>query len=100
MSTVEVPTRGPARPGPYVVSGVLLLAGIVGPLLVPVYARMDPRLFDLPFFYWFQILWVFIDAGLLWIIYMIVIREDNRRREAVRALRTAQTGNDTTEVQK
>ncbi len=100
MSTVEVPTRGPARPGPYAVSGVLLLAGIVGPLLVPVYARMDPRLFGLPFFYWFQILWVFIDSALLWIVYTIVIREDNRRREAVRALRTTQTGNDSTEVQK
>jgi hypothetical protein len=100
MSTVEVPTRGPARPGPYIVSGVLLLAGIVGPLLVPVYARMDPQLLGLPFFYWFQILWVFIDAGLLWIVYTIVIREDNRRRDAVRTFRTTQTGDDTTEVQK
>ena len=100
MSTVDIPTRGPARPGPYIVSGALLLAGIVGPLLVPVYARMDPQLFGLPFFYWFQILWVFIDSGLLWIVYTIVIREDNRRRNAVSSIRTTQTGDDTTEVQK
>ena len=100
MSTVDIPTRGPARRGPYVVSGALLLAGIVGPLLVPVYARMDPQLFGLPFFYWFQILWVFIDSGLLWIVYTIVIREDNRRRNAVSSIRTTQTGDDTMEVQK
>ena len=100
MSTVDIPTRGPARPGPYLGSGALLLAGIVGPLLVPVYARTDPQLFGLPFFYWFQILWVFIDSGLLWIVYTIVIREDNRRRNAVSSFSTTQTGDDTTEVQK
>jgi hypothetical protein len=94
-TTTDVPTRGPARPGPYIVSGVLLLVGVVGPLLIPVYARLDPQLFGLPFFYWFQMLWVFIDAALLWIVYKIVIREDNRRRETVRALRDAQNGDDT-----
>lgn len=86
MSTSETPTRGPARPGPYVVSGILLAIGIVMPLVVPLYAREDPRLFEIPFFYWYQMLWVFIDAFLLWIVYAIVTREDRRRRESVRGL--------------
>jgi uncharacterized membrane protein len=91
MST-EIPTRGPARPLPYVVSGILLAAGIVLPLAVPLYAQADPTLFGMPFFYWYQILWVFIEAFLLWIVYAIVTREDQRRRDDVRQL-TADAAN-------
>jgi uncharacterized membrane protein len=83
MSNTGSPTRGPARPAPYIVSGVLLAIGIVMPLVVPLYARADPTLFGIPFFYWYQMLWVFIDAFLLWIIYAIVIREDRRRRAVI-----------------
>jgi hypothetical protein len=68
-----------------VISGILLVAGIVLPLIVPIYARHDPELFGMPFFYWYQILWIFIEAILLWIVYLIVIREDKRRRIVARA---------------
>jgi hypothetical protein len=106
MSTPETPTRGPARPGPYIVSGILLVVGITMPLIVPMYARQDPELFGIPFFYWYQMLWVFIDAFLLWIVYMIVTREDKRRRAVVRGLASAtdahtdQTHTDQAEEQK
>lgn len=33
----------------------LLAIPIVMPLLVPLYNRMEPRLFGLPFFYWYQL---------------------------------------------
>jgi hypothetical protein len=36
----------------------LLLVPIVGALLPWTYNRVDPRLFDIPFFYWFQLMWV------------------------------------------
>jgi hypothetical protein len=85
MSIPEVPTRGAARPVPYIVSGILILIGIVLPLLIPVYARQAPALFGLPFFYWYQMLWVLIDSGLLWICYRLVTREDRRRRDAIRS---------------
>ncbi|HEV7624412.1 MAG TPA: DUF3311 domain-containing protein [Amnibacterium sp.] len=81
----EPPTRAPGRPGPYIVVGVLLAIGIAVPLIVPVYAHAEPTLIGLPFFYWYQMLWVFLDAGLLWICYGIVRREDRRRRDALRA---------------
>lgn len=84
MSTDERPTRGPARPTPYVISGTLIAIGIVFPLIVPIYARSAPALFGMPFFYWYQMLWVLIDAGLLWICFVLMIREDRRRRRAVR----------------
>ena len=92
MSPTETPTRGPARPGPYVVAGILLALGIIVPLIVPIYARKDPELFGMPFFYWFQILEVILEAILLWIIYAIVIREDRRRRRAVRGDVVAEGG--------
>ena len=37
---------------------LLLLVPIVGALLPWTYNRTDPRLFDIPFFYWFQLMWV------------------------------------------
>jgi hypothetical protein len=80
----ELPTRGPARPGPYVISGILIFIGILLPLIVPIYAREKPALFGLPFFYWYQMLWVLIDAGLLWICYGLITREDRRRRDVMR----------------
>jgi hypothetical protein len=84
MSSPEVPTRGSARPLPYVISGILLVIAIVVPLIVPIYARSEPALAGIPFFYWYQMLWVLIDAGLLWICYGLISREDRRRRAAVR----------------
>ena len=55
------------------------------PLVVPIYAHHAPELFGMPFFYWYQMLWVLIEAVLLLICYRIVRREDRRRREAVRS---------------
>ncbi|HEV7168182.1 MAG TPA: DUF3311 domain-containing protein [Micrococcaceae bacterium] len=88
MSTTEsspdIPTRGPARPAPYVISGVLLAIAIVLPLIVPMYAHTDPRFIGMPFFYWYQMLWVPIDAGLISICYLLMTREDRRRRDVLK----------------
>jgi hypothetical protein len=83
MSTTDRPTRGPARLGPYAIVGVLLVIGIVVPLLVPTYATATPAFIGIPFFYWYQMLWVLIDTALLAICYAIIRREDQRRRDAV-----------------
>jgi hypothetical protein len=87
MSRSEAPTRGPARVLPYLISGILIAIGIILPLTVPIYARADPTLAGIPFFYWYQMLWVFIDAMLLWIVYVIITREDRRRRAVASQLR-------------
>ncbi|HET9126524.1 MAG TPA: DUF3311 domain-containing protein [Propionibacteriaceae bacterium] len=91
MSISPAPTRGPARPAPYVISGILITLGIVVPLLVPTYAHSTPALIGIPFFYWYQMLWVFGDAVILWICYGLITREDQRRRDAVRVGRRAAT---------
>jgi hypothetical protein len=36
----------------------LLLLPIAGALLPGIYNRIEPTLFDLPFFYWYQLAWV------------------------------------------
>ena len=47
----------------------LLVLPWIGVLLVPVYNVDSPRLFGLPFFYWYQLLWVLISAVLTAIVY-------------------------------
>ena len=92
MSTTDRPTRGPARPGPYLIVGILLAIGIVVPLVVPSYATTEPTFIGLPFFYWYQMLWVLIDTALLAICFAIISREDRRRREVLGARPSADGG--------
>ncbi len=64
-----------------IVVAVILLIGIVVPLLVPTYDQKEPRLFGFPFFYWYQLIWVFICAGLCGLSFWLLKRE----RDAYRA---------------
>ena len=54
---------------------VILLVGIVVPLLVSTYARIEPRLFGFPFFYWYQLAWVFLAAALCALSFLLLKRE-------------------------
>lgn len=94
----DTPTRGPAKPLPYVISGVLLVAAVVFPLLVPTYAHATPHLGAFPFFYWYQMLWVPIEAVLIGISYVLITREDKRRR-AVLIAATQEKNDDGGELQ-
>jgi hypothetical protein len=45
--------------------GWILLLLLI-PLLVvyvPLYNTIEPKLFDFPFFYWFQLAWIFVSMG-------------------------------------
>lgn len=37
---------------------LLLMVPCIAVLVVPWFNRVDPRLFGIPFFYWWQLLWV------------------------------------------
>jgi cytochrome b561 len=50
---------------------VLLLAPFVGTLWVSSYAHESPRLFGFPFFYWYQLAWVFAAAGITTLVYLL-----------------------------
>jgi Na+/proline symporter len=79
--------RWKLTPTKYAVAAILLVA-IVVPLLVPTYTRIEPRLLGFPFFYWYQLVWVFIAAGLCGLSYWLLKRE---RASYVRA-RSEQSG--------
>lgn len=50
---------------------VLLLAPFIGTLWVSTYASTAPRLFGFPFFYWYQLAWVFAGAGITAFVYLV-----------------------------
>lgn len=66
----------------YWIAGILLVLSVIVPLLVSTYARDEPRLWGFPFFYWYQLLWVFVSAITVSISYQLVMREERRRRAA------------------
>jgi hypothetical protein len=52
----------------------LLLIPVVIPLLTPLYNRLSPHLLGLPFFYWFPIAFVFVDVGVITLVYHLTKR--------------------------
>jgi Na+/proline symporter len=66
----------------YWISGVLLMVAIVVPLLVPTFAKVNPHLRGFPFFYWYQLMWVFLSAILVSISYRLLRAEERKRRAA------------------
>ena len=72
MATREpVPGPGPSRRrsdrSPW---NWLLAVPIVVTLIVPLYNRIDPTLFNIPFFYWFQMLCIAIGVTCTVIVYL------------------------------
>jgi hypothetical protein len=63
-------------------AAVLLAIPILALLLVPLYARATPRLWGVPFFYWYQFLWVPVTGGLTYAAYVVITqaRQDAGQR--------------------
>jgi len=59
-----------------------LLAPFVAILWVGSYARTGPTLIGIPFFYWYQMLWVPLSAVLTTVAYRLVQREKARSGRA------------------
>jgi membrane protein implicated in regulation of membrane protease activity len=51
---------------------ILVLAPFVALLWVSSYAKVEPRLWGFPFFYWYQFLWVFIASGSTYLAYVLI----------------------------
>jgi hypothetical protein len=47
----------------------LLIIPFIGTLWPPFYSSIEPRFIGIPFFYWYQFLWVIISAVLTAIVY-------------------------------
>jgi hypothetical protein len=63
-----------------VVAGILLVIPLVVFLDIPSYNRETPELAGLPFFYWWQILWLALSAGLF--VVAAILIDWNGQREA------------------
>jgi uncharacterized protein DUF3311 len=48
---------------------LLFVAEIIGVLWPPFYNRAEPAFIGIPFFYWYQLLWVAISAVLTAVVY-------------------------------
>lgn len=51
---------------------ILLLIPLIATLWPPFYAKSDPALWGIPFFYWYQFLWVILTVIITAIVYAIV----------------------------
>jgi hypothetical protein len=54
---------------------LLLLLPLAGTLVPPLYNTEDPALAGIPFFYWYQLLWVPLSVLCTWIVYRKTSRE-------------------------
>ena len=52
----------------------LLLIPLLGTLIVPRYNTRDPELFGLPFFYWYQMVWIPVSVLVTVVVYRITRR--------------------------
>ena len=55
---------------------VALALPFVAILWVPLYARSEPRLAGLPFFYWYQFVWILLTLALMATGYRLLRRGD------------------------
>ncbi|MFF4339835.1 DUF3311 domain-containing protein [Kitasatospora sp. NPDC001540] len=77
-----VPGAPPAVSVARVLAGLCLLVPIVVMLWVPSYNRLAPGLGGMPFFYWYQLLWVPVSALFTGTAYLLVRRDEALRRAA------------------
>ena len=62
--------------GTYIVIAILLLIPLVALLAMPTYNSVNPTLFGISFFYWYQMLWMPLGAFLFYIAAILWNRED------------------------
>jgi hypothetical protein len=70
------PTITPVR----VVIALCLFAPFVALLWVSSYAKVEPTLIGIPFFYWYQMLWVLISSALTMTAYKLWQRDQRVRK--------------------
>ncbi|MER8046486.1 DUF3311 domain-containing protein [Streptomyces sp. NPDC094032] len=63
-----------------VVIALCLAAPFVAMLWVGSYAKVDPTFIGIPFFYWYQMLWVVVSTGLTMLAYQLWKRDQRVRK--------------------
>ena len=76
----EQPRIGPLPIGTKIVAGILLVIPMLALALVPTYSSATPKLWGFPFFYWYQLLWVFLASGFTYTAYVVITRARGERK--------------------
>ncbi len=50
-----------------IIAGILTFIPFLFLIMVPTYVKTDPEIGGLPFFYWYQLMWLFLAAILFFI---------------------------------
>lgn len=74
------PTEASLSPATKLAVGILLAIPLVALMLVPMYSKADPHLLGFPFFYWYQLLWVFIASACTYGAYLLIARARGEQR--------------------
>jgi hypothetical protein len=64
-----------------VIAGICLIIPFITTLWVGSYASVEPTFIGIPFFYWYQMLWVPLGTALTAVAYVLVRREQKARRQ-------------------
>ncbi|GAA2985061.1 DUF3311 domain-containing protein [Streptomyces lactacystinicus] len=65
-----------------VLAGLALLVPIVAMLWVSSYDKSEPAVAGVPFFYWYQLLWVPVSAVFTVAAYLLITRDEKARKAA------------------
>ncbi|MGX1549261.1 DUF3311 domain-containing protein [Streptomyces adustus] len=79
MSEAPEVTREPVMTPVRAVIGLCLVAPFVAMLWVGSYAKTDPTFIGIPFFYWYQMLWVLLSTALTMTAYQLWQRDQRAR---------------------
>ncbi|MET7288267.1 DUF3311 domain-containing protein [Streptomyces sp. NPDC005573] len=82
MSEAPEEVRPPVVTPVRVVIALCLVAPFVAMLWVGSFAKTDPAFIGIPFFYWYQMLWVLISTALTMTAYQLWQREQRARAAA------------------
>ena len=82
ITTEGRPPSVAEAPVAYIISAILLGSAFVALLWVPSYAKLTPAFEGIPFFYWYSLLWLFLNAICQGIAYLLLVVMPRRRRVA------------------
>ena len=76
----------------YIVLAILILFPSIVNLLVPLYNKDMPEIFGIPFFYWFQTIWLIICSGFYLAFALLVKKEEEKNASAAEEAAGAASG--------
>jgi hypothetical protein len=71
------------KSGRFVILALLILIPAVINLSTPLYNRKSPELFGMPFFYWFQTVWLALCSGFYLVFARLMNGEKEKEEETV-----------------